>query len=205
VSELLTDPGKIEEKSFEIIEGVLAEYDLSGPEKDIVYRAVHATADFDIAEVVEISEEALSSGLETLRAGAKIITDVNMLKAGITAGRSEELDYEIECFIGEDEVRERAREKSITRSMMSMRKAAEMEGSKIFVIGNAPTALAELIDLVEAGRAEPGLIVATPVGLVGARRAKEKLLELDTPHITIRGKKGGTAAAAAIMNALIYQ
>ncbi len=202
--ELITDPEKIQNKSFEIIEEVLQGRELPEKKREIIYRIVHATADFDISEVTVFSENAVEEGRKALEKGARIITDVNMLRSGVSTSLSDDLGYSVECFIADEDVRSKAEEAGITRSMMAMRKAAEKTGESIYVIGNAPTALIELINLVRAERADPALIIGTPVGLVGAAEAKNELEKLAAPHITIRGKKGGTAAAAAAINALIY-
>ncbi len=202
--DIITDPAKIQEKSLEIIDNVLSPLAVKEEERDIIYRIVHATADFDIGEVTVISPDAVEKGRNALQAGASIITDVNMLRAGISLKKSDRWNYNVACYINDEDVREQAEEKGITRSMMSMRKAANISGEKIFVIGNAPTALAELIKLIRAEKVKPALVIGTPVGLVGAREAKSELEKLSTPHITIKGKKGGTAAAAAAANALIY-
>lgn len=200
----ITDPKKIQEKSFSLIEEILGDMGLPPAEKNLVYRLVHATGDFDIPTATVISSKAVKAGRKALRSGARIITDVNMLKAGISRKKQEEWGYRINCFISEPEIKEMAEEEEITRSMASVRKAAQLEGEKIYVIGNAPTALVELLRLVEEKKARPSLIIGVPVGLVGAQEIKRELEEVDIPHITIRGKKGGTAAAASLTNALIY-
>ena len=202
--DIITDPEKIQEKSLKIIDSVLSGLKMSEEERDIVYRIVHATGDFDISEVTVISSGAVEAGRKALQRGAKIITDVNMLKAGISLKKTGKWNYVVNCHINDEDVRDEAERQGITRSMMSMRKAAKTPGEKIFVIGNAPTALVELIKLIREEKVEPALVIGTPVGLVGAREAKRELEKLPIPHITIRGKKGGTAAAAAAANALIY-
>ncbi len=202
--DIITDPVKIQEKSLQIIDNVLSSLELAEEEREIIYRIVHATADFDIGEVTVISQNAVEKGRKALQSGADIITDVNMLKAGISLKKSKKWNYEVKCHINDRDVREKAKKAGITRSMMSMRKAAETSGEKVFVIGNAPTALVELINLIITNEVKPALVIGTPVGLVGAREAKRELEKLSVPHITIKGKKGGTAAAAAAANALIY-
>jgi len=132
------------------------------------------------------------------------VTDVNMLKSGITKGKSRELNIKVDCFISNQEIATEAKKLGITRSMMSMRRAAQDKDNKVFAIGNAPTALFELIKLVKEGKAEPELIIGTPVGFVGAKESKEELEKLDIPYITVRGRKGGSPVAASIVNALLY-
>ena len=203
--DFLSDPAAIEKKSMEIIEQELAELELSGPEGKVIQRVIHATADKEFAELVIISSGAIENGLRALEEGANIVTDVNMLKSGISKRKTAELGNEIKCFISDEETAVKAKELGITRSMMSMRRAAKDDDNKIFAIGNAPTALFELIRLIRDGQASPDLIVGTPVGFVGAKEAKAELEKLaDVPWITVRGKKGGSAVAASVMNALLY-
>ncbi|MBM7557127.1 precorrin-8X methylmutase [Halanaerobacter jeridensis] len=202
--EIIQDPQEIERKSMAIIADELGELDCSPAEEKVIKRVVHATADPEIAESVIVSETAIESGLKSLEQGSNIITDVNMLKAGINSRKVNELGGAINCFISDEQIAEEAKEAGITRSMMCMRKAVQEQENKIFVIGNAPTALFELIKLVNAGQANPGLIIGTPVGFVGAKESKLELEKVDVPYITLRGRKGGSAVAASIMNALLY-
>ncbi len=198
-----SDPRSIESRSFEIIETLLSGKGLDGPEKEVVKRAVHATADPDFADTIIFSQGSLSSGISAIASSCKIITDVNMLRAGITKNRPG--GAEAICFVSDDDVKESARENGVTRSSAGMSKAAKLgliDGS-IVAIGNAPTALFEIIKLVQGG-ARPALIVGVPVGFVGAAESKEALEGVsEVPFITNRGVKGGTPVAAAIVNAII--
>ena len=197
----LSDPGEIEKKSFEIILGLLAGKGLAGPEKDVVMRVVHATADPDFADVMVFSDGAVASGIDALRRGCTIITDVKMLASGISGGGR----GSVVCRISDPEIIKEAKEKGCTRAAAAMRSAASeglMSGA-IVAVGNAPTALYEAIRLVREDNIRPALIVGVPVGFVGAAESKEALLGLtEVPYITNRGRKGGSPVAAAIINAL---
>ncbi|MFW5985285.1 MAG: precorrin-8X methylmutase [Halanaerobiaceae bacterium] len=201
----IIDPQAIERKSMEIISEIIGQLDCSPGEEKIIKRVIHATADPEFAELVVISPQAIEQALNLFSQEINIVTDVNMLKAGISKKKLKELDMDINCFIAHREIIEQAQQEGITRSMMSMRKAVENPQNKIFVIGNAPTALFELIRLIQEGKAEQvELIIGTPVGFVGASEAKEELKKLALPHITVTGRRGGSAVAASITNALLY-
>ncbi|OCL26126.1 precorrin isomerase [Orenia metallireducens] len=198
------NPKGIEARSMEIITEEVGNLGQSPQEDKVIKRVIHATADLEFAKLVVISKGAVEAGLSALKAGINIVTDVNMLKAGITKGKRRELNIKVNCFISNEEIATEAKKLGITRSMMSMRRAAQDKDNKIFAIGNAPTALFELIRLVKEGKAAPELIIGTPVGFVGAKESKEELEKLDIPYITVRGRKGGSPVAASIVNALLY-
>ncbi|MHB8172990.1 MAG: precorrin-8X methylmutase [Nitrospirota bacterium] len=201
--QFLSDPRAIESRSFEIIEGLLSGKSLDGPEKEVVKRVVHATADPGFADTLLFSKGSLSAGASAIASSCNIITDVNMLRAGITRVRPG--GAEVFCFISDSDVKQLAEGSLITRSAAGIRKAAGLgliDGS-IVAIGNAPTALSELIRLVREG-SRPALIVGVPVGFVGAAESKEALESVtEVPFITNKGIKGGTPVAAAIVNAII--
>lgn len=201
--EFLSDPHAIESKSFEIIEGLLAGKEFKGPEKEVLKRVVHATADPEFADLLIFSEGSTAAGISAIASSCNIITDVNMLRAGITKERPGAA--EAFCFITDQDVKQTAKGEGITRSAAGMRKAAGLgliDGS-IVAIGNAPTALFELIRLLKEG-VRPALIVGVPVGFVGAAESKEALERvMEVPFITNRGRKGGTPVAAAVVNAII--
>jgi precorrin-8X/cobalt-precorrin-8 methylmutase len=160
----------------------------------VVERVIHASADLDYAESLVLDETVLERGLEALRDGAPIVTDVGMVAAGITA-------RETLCFVSDPRARELSGRLGITRSAAGFRVAAEEVGfGAVWVIGNAPTALFELLEL----ETEPALVIGLPVGFVGAAESKEKLVESGLPAISNHGPKGGSAVAAAALNALIY-
>ena len=201
--EFLSDPRAIETRSFEIIEGLLAGKEFKGPDKEVLKRVVHATADLEFADLLIFSEGSTAAGISAIASSCNIITDVNMLRAGITKERPGAA--EAFCFITDQDVKQTAKGEGITRSAAGIRKAAGLgliDGS-IVAIGNAPTALFELIRLLKEG-VRPALIVGVPVGFVGAAESKEALGSVrEVPFITNRGRKGGTPVAAAVVNAII--
>ena len=185
----------IEAESYRILRELV---DLScfGPlGRAVAERVIHASADLEYAENMAVDEAALEKGLEALRRGAPVVTDVGMVAAGITA-------REVHCYVSDARAHELSEELNITRSAAGFRLAAQEVGTgAVWVVGNAPTALFELLDLLDV---EPALVVGLPVGFVGAAKSKEKLLQSGLPVITNRGPKGGSAVAAAALNALIY-
>ncbi len=184
----------IEAESYRILRGLV---DLSrfGPlGRAVAERVIHASADLEYAESLVLDEATLTRGLEALRCGAPVVTDVRMVAAGITA-------LETSCFVSDPRAHELSDDLGVTRSAAGFRVAAEEVGpGAVWVVGNAPTALFELLDL----NADPALLVGLPVGFVGAAESKEKLLESGLPAVANRGPKGGSAVAAAALNALIY-
>ena len=184
----------IEAESYRILRGLV---DLSrfGPlGRAVAERVIHASADLEYAESLSLEEAALEDGLQAIRRGARVVTDVGMVAAGITA-------LETVCFVSDPLARTLSDKLGITRSAAGFRIAAEDVGrGAVWVVGNAPTALFELLDL----GADPALVVGLPVGFVGAAESKDKLLESGLPAIANRGPKGGSAVAAAALNALIY-
>jgi len=177
---------------------------LQAGEKEIVKRVVHTTGDVTIADLLRIHPGAVEAGLAAIRAGKTVITDINMLKAGINAKRLALFGATARCYIGDEDVAEEARRLGQTRAMVAMRKAAPEMNGGIVAIGNAPTALFALGELIDRGEVTPALIVGTPVGFVGASESKEMLTQKEVPYITIPGTRGGSAIAAAVVNALLY-
>jgi len=187
----------IEEKSFELIEERLKSFE--GLEREIVKRVVHATADFNFGELIEFHGDAVKEALKLLQKRPRLITDVNMVRAGI---RNSPLLKSRECFIADPRVKEYSEAEGITRARAAFRsRADEVEGSFV-VIGNSPTALFEVVELIDRG-VEPGFVVAAPVGFVGAEESKEEILKRRVPSIAVRGPRGGSTVAVAITNALI--
>ncbi|MEM2280675.1 MAG: precorrin-8X methylmutase [Candidatus Bathyarchaeia archaeon] len=170
----------------------------------IIERIVHATADPELGMLTFISGGAVDAGVNAIRAGAKVITDVKMVMAGINVSKLKKFGGKVECYVNEAEALRIAKEDGVTRAAAAMRLAVErgLDGA-IVVIGNSPTAAFELASAVDKGEAEPALIIATPVGLIGAAEAKEAVMKLSVPHITIRGPRGGSSAAVAVFNALL--
>ena len=184
----------IEAESYRILRELVDLSDLRPLSRAVAERVVHASADLEYAETLVLDEAALDNGLEAVRQGAPIVADVGMVAAGITT-------REALCFVADPRAREISGDLGMTRSAAGFRVAAQEVGSgALWVVGNAPTALFELMEL----EAEPALIVGLPVGFVGAAESKEKLVESGLPAVTNRGPKGGSAVAAAALNALLY-
>ena len=193
----------IEEKSFEIIGEEMGEHSFTEEELLIVKRTIHTTADFEYKDLVEISSTAIETAKQLFKNGATIYTDTNMALNGINKMALAKTNSKVICYVNEPEVHVQAKEKNITRSMAAVEKACD-DNVDIFVFGNAPTALFRLKELIKEGKATPKLIIAVPVGFVGAAESKENMDELNIPYIRVRGRKGGSTVAAAIINALMY-
>jgi precorrin-8X/cobalt-precorrin-8 methylmutase len=201
--EYLKNPMGIEERSFEIIGEEMGSHCFTEEELLIVKRTIHTTADFEYKELVEISETAIETAKKIFKEGAKIYTDTNMALNGINKIALAKTNSSVICYVNEDSVHKEAKEKNITRSMAAVEKACN-DNVDIFVFGNAPTALFRLKELIKEGRANPKLIIAVPVGFVGAAESKENMNDLNIPYIRVKGRKGGSTVAAAIVNALMY-
>ena len=200
----IKDPLEIERKSFEIIGKNIDESKFDKKELLIVKRVIHATADFEFANILKISKGAIEDGLKVLKEGFNIVSDTKMAEAGINKKVLDKIGSKVKSYINLPEVKEISKKCGITRSMAAMEIAAKDESNKIFAIGNAPTALFRLIELAREGKAKPSLIIGVPVGFVGAEEAKEEVKKLDIPYIITEGEKGGSTVAAAIVNALLY-
>jgi precorrin-8X/cobalt-precorrin-8 methylmutase len=200
----IKNPYEIEKRSFEIITEELG--DKTFPEEigKVVKRIIHTTADFTFADITIINNDAIEKAKEALKAGKNIYTDTKMAMSGINKRKLGELGGAVLNFVSDSDVAEKAKEEGVTRSIVAMRKAIKENPEGIFVIGNAPTALFELMKQIEQGNARPSLVVGVPVGFVGAAESKEELLKLDVPYIVTRGRKGGSNVAAAIINAILY-
>lgn len=199
-------PKDIERRSFEIIEDELLRRGISMPkeEKMITKRVIHATADFDYAETLVYSKNAVSIMEELIKNGADIVTDTNMALAGINKKVLAGYGGQVRCFMADEEVAVEAVSRGMTRAAVSMEKAAEIEKPVIFAVGNAPTALLRLYELAGEGGWKPGFIIGVPVGFVNVEAAKELILSTDIPCIVNRGRKGGSSVAAAVCNAVLY-
>ena len=200
-------PADIERTSLSIITTELAELGLTPPSETaaVVKRVIHTTADFDYARNLRFTPGAVAAGVKALRAGTPIITDTNMALAGISKPALAKLGCKAVCYMADPDVAVAARAAGTTRAVASMDKACRIEGPLIVAVGNAPTALLRLAELMDAGRIAPALVVGVPVGFVNVVEAKEELLARRVPAIVARGRKGGSTVAAAIMNALLYQ
>ena len=199
---VIINPLEIEARSFEIIDGEVGAHGYDALQWPVVRRVIHTTADFDFARTTVFSSEAVEAGIAALRRGEGILCDTNMVAAGVNKSRLRSFGGALHCHVADPDVAEAARAGGITRSIIATRKGIQ-EGCGIFLIGNAPTALFELLRQVREGRANPSLVVGVPVGFVGAEESKEALLEMGLPYIACRGRKGGSAIAAAILNALM--
>lgn len=210
-------PAEIEKRSFEIITEELGNRALIPGTEPIVKRCIHTSADFDYADNLVFSEHAVERALDAIRSGASIVTDTQMGRSGINKKRLARYGGEVYCFMSDEDVAEAAKRDGTTRAAASMDKAAAMyraaQGQKtaictdrlIFAIGNAPTALVRLYELIKEGALKPELIIGVPVGFVNVVQSKELILGLeDTPYIVARGRKGGSNIAACICNALLY-
>ena len=195
----------IEKRSFEIITELLGEKRFDPENEPVIKRAIHTTADFDYADNLVSSPHAVQKGIEALRGGCDIITDTQMTKAGINKTILGRLGGQVHCFMSDEDVAREAKARGVTRAIVSMERAAKVGKPCIFAIGNAPTALICIRELIDAGKLTPALIVGVPVGFVNVVESKELILELNTPHIVARGRKGGSNVAAAICNAMLYQ
>lgn len=196
-------PMDIEKRSFEIIGEEMGEHSFSERELKIIKRVIHTTADFEYKDLVHIRDGAIDDALKLLKSGTTIYTDTNMALAGINKKALKKLNCSVVCYVDREDVAVIAKERGITRSMASIEKAVQ-DGVKFFIFGNAPTALFRLKELILEGKADAGFIIGAPIGFVGAAESKVEIEKLDVPMITVRGRKGGSTVAAAIVNALMY-
>ena len=196
-------PMEIERRSFEIITAELKR-ELPEDTAPIIKRCIHTSADFDYADNLCFSEHVVERALAALKAGACIVTDTQMAKSGINKKALAKFGGEVYCFMSDEDVAQTARENGTTRATASMDKAAALHKPLIFAIGNAPTALVRLYELIREGKLRPELVIGVPVGFVNVVQSKELIMETDVPCIVARGRKGGSNIAACICNALLY-
>lgn len=199
-------PEEIEARSFEIIANELLErkIELSPENKDVIMRVIHTTADFDFAKTLKFSPNAVSVARKLIFEGAHIVTDTNMAKAGINKRKLETFGGEVHCFMADEDVASEAKSRGLTRAAVSMERAAGLGKKVIFALGNAPTALISLHEMIKCGIYRPDFVIGVPVGFVNVVAAKELFLGGDIPYIINQGRKGGSTVAAAICNALLY-
>lgn len=200
-------PQDIEKRSFAIISKELEEKGIVLPKEQelVTKRAIHTSADFDYAKTMTYSAHAVGIAKKLIQNGADIVTDTNMALAGVNKKELAKYGGEAHCFMAEEEVAKIAKERGVTRAAVSMEKAAQIEKPVIFAIGNAPTALIELYEMIQSGKYRPAFIIGVPVGFVNVEAAKDLILKTDVPYIINRGRKGGSNIAAAICNALLYE
>ncbi len=205
MAQLHTQPHDIERTSFEIITRELGDRELDPLQAPVIKRVIHTTADFSFADSLVFTEGAVERAWDALRRGATILTDTNMARSGISRPALAALGCRCVCYMADQDVAASARERGTTRAYASMDKACEIAGPLIVAVGNAPTALLRLCELIDAGRIAPDLVIGVPVGFVNVVEAKEEVLARRVPAIVARGRKGGSTVAAAIVNALLYQ
>lgn len=197
-------PEEIEKRSMEIITEELQGKTWPEPEFSIVKRCIHTSADFDYAKNICFSKDAARLGVEALRRGAVIVTDTKMAWSGINKKKLQEYGGEAYCFMADEDVAKEAKERGCTRATICMERGAALKREVIFAIGNAPTALIRLYELIEEGKLSPALIIGAPVGFVNVVEAKELIMKTDVPYIVPKGRKGGSNIAATICNAMLY-
>ena len=197
-------PRDIESRSFAIITEELGDKQLIPGTELIVKRCIHTSADFDYADNLAFSEDVVNKAIEAIKNGACIVTDTQMAKSGINKKALARYGGEVYCFMSDEDVAKEAKEKGSTRATVCMDKAAAMDKPLIFAIGNAPTALVRLYELITEGKLKPELIIGVPVGFVNVVQSKELIMETDAPYIVAKGRKGGSNIAACICNALLY-
>lgn len=196
-------PEDIEKRSFEIIAEMLGEKKFSAFCESIVKRVIHTTADFDFADNIRISQEAEEKAFMAIKAGVSIVTDTNMAAAGINRKSFTRFGGNVVCYMDDAWVAQAAWQRNVTRAWVSMEKAVKNRNNRIFAIGNAPTALIRLVELIGEGAVKPDLVIGVPVGFVNVVEAKELLKASGVPYIITEGRKGGSSVAAAIVNAMV--
>lgn len=200
-------PEEIEAESFRIIDHEVEPHKWPAAEWSIVRRVIHTSADFEYVRTLSMSDDAVAAGVRAIIAGRGSVTDTTMALSGISKPRLTKFNVPVACFVADQQVAKDAAVQGVTRSILAMRKGTADSGNGIFLIGNAPTALFELLRQVREEGMRPDLIVGLPVGFVGAEESKEELIKVATeyniPFITNRGRKGGSNVAAAVMNALL--
>lgn len=208
MKKLQLDPTKIEQESMAIIDSILEnEYkkELEKKQAPIIKRCIHTSADFSYADNLYFSQNAIELISEALKNNAVIVTDTNMALAGINKAALKKLGATAQCYIADEEVAKEAKERGITRAIIAVEKAAKLDRPVIFVVGNAPTALLKLHQLIKENSYKPAGIIGVPVGFVNVVESKEMIIDTDAPVIVAKGRKGGSNIAAAIVNALMYE
>jgi precorrin-8X/cobalt-precorrin-8 methylmutase len=202
---VMLNPNDIERRSFEIIAEELGHLQLPADYETIIKRVVHTTADFDYARITQIHPQALSSARKALTAGCSIYTDTRMIIAGVSKPALGKWNNHLYTYIDHEQVMAESKENGITRSIIGIEKAVVDSATQIFVIGNAPTALVRLSELIFEKKVNPALVIGVPVGFVGAAESKEFIKKTHVPYIVTNGRKGGSTVAVAILNAILYK
>jgi precorrin-8X/cobalt-precorrin-8 methylmutase len=196
-------PEDIESMSFRIIEEEAGDHGHTDGHWPIVRRMVHTSADFEYIRSVRFHPDAVAAGIEAIRSGKNIITDTTMALSGIRKASIQKCGGTVICHVADPDISRKAKELGVTRSKLAVDMAADGMNGGIYAVGNAPTALLRLMELIREGKAKPALILGFPVGFVNAAESKAELLDMDVPYITNVGRKGGSNIAAAVVNALI--
>ena len=205
---MFTKPAEIERESMRIIDRELAERGIVLPPEHaaVVKRVIHTTADFDYAKSLRFTADAVQKGAAALRGGV-IVTDTNMARAGVSRAAAEKLGCNVVCYMADETVAAEAKERGVTRAVVSMERALAEHPDAILAVGNAPTALLKIAELMESG-ARPALVIGVPVGFVNVVESKERAMAVcerfGVPAVAAMGRKGGSGVAAAICNALLY-
>ena len=201
----IKSPSEIELRSMELIAPYLADYNLSAEELKVYSRIIHASGDVYYAPLIKIHARAIDSAMSAIKDGRDIFTDVEMVRTGINKRTLAKFGGEVHCRVADDEIKKIAVDEKITRSMAAMRSFGHALDGSLVAIGNAPTALFEVLRLIEEEGVRPAVVIGIPVGFVGAADSKRALAEQDSvPFITVEGTKGGSPIAAAAINAILY-
>ncbi len=195
-------PQEIEDLSFKIIEQEAGEHTFSDEQWPIVRRMIHTSADFEYMKTIRFYPDAVQKGILAIQNGCQIFTDTNMARVGIRKKEIHEFGGKVSCLIADKDVADKAKETGTTRALAAVDMACDRMKDGIYVVGNAPTALLRLIELIKGKKVSPALVIGFPVGFVNAAESKDALMALDFPYITNKGRKGGSNIAAAIVNAL---
>lgn len=200
---LTVDPDKIYDYSFSIIKEEMGDHPFSEEEWLVVRRVIHASADFELGRSMIITPDAIEAGIQSILAGHHVVADVQMIESGSGRKRFQKHGGDLHCYIADEDVAKEAKAQGTTRAIISMQKATKLNKGGIYAIGNAPTALLELIRLIKNGEAKPDLIIGMPVGFVSAAESKDELAVLEgIPFITNKGRKGGSTVTVAALNAI---
>jgi precorrin-8X/cobalt-precorrin-8 methylmutase len=199
----IVKPEDIEKRSFEIITQILGNRTFPALHESIIKRVIHTTADFEYADTLDISTKAVENGINAIKSGCNIVTDTKMAAAGINKKLLSRFGGQVVCFMDNDEVAEEAKARNVTRASICMEKASIDPKNKIYAVGNAPTALIRLYEMVQDGMFSPELVVGVPVGFVNVIESKQLFKKTKLPYIISDGRKGGSNVAAAIINAML--
>ncbi|MPW26282.1 precorrin-8X methylmutase [Alkalibaculum sp. M08DMB] len=207
MQDYIAQPMEIEKKSFEIIFEEMDKSDkelFSVDELQVIKRVIHTSADFEYSKITKFINEPIENAKKSIKSGNKVYVDTNMIKSGINKRVLERFGCEMVNYVSDEDVREEAQKRETTRSVVSIEKACKKENIKMFIIGNAPTALFSLMNMIEEGFVKPDFVIAVPVGFVGAAESKFEFSKLNVPSVVVQGRKGGSTIGVAIFNAILY-